>query len=144
MTAEKWQRVREILYGAAELNTAARTPYLDEHCGGAAALGNSGPFLEPEAMLPHDLRDARIGPYQILDEAGHGGMGVVYRAVRHDDYRQVVAIKLVRAEVATQPLIERFRTERQALALLAHPNIARLLDGGATSGRRPYLVMEGG
>ena len=153
MTAEKWQRVREILYGAAELNTAARTPYLDEHCGGdaalraeietlIAALGNSGPFLEPEAMLPHDLRDARIGPYQILDEAGHGGMGVVYRAVRHDDYRQVVAIKLVRAEVATQPLIERFRTERQALALLAHPNIARLLDGGATSGGRPYLVME--
>jgi tetratricopeptide (TPR) repeat protein len=69
-------------------------------------------------------------------------MGVVYHAVRDDHYRQEVAIKLVRAGMETDFLIARFRLERQALALLNHPNIARLLDGGTTPDGRPYLVME--
>ena len=78
---------------------------------------------------------SRIGPYVVLDRAGCGGMGVVYHAVRDDDYRQEVAIKVVKGGGETEFLIARFRLERQALALLNHPNIARLLDGGATRGR---------
>jgi tetratricopeptide (TPR) repeat protein len=69
-------------------------------------------------------------------------MGVVYRAVRDDDYRQEVALKLVKREMENDFLLARFRQERQALALLNHPNIARLLDGGSTADGRPYLVME--
>ena len=84
----------------------------------------------------------RIGPYVVLDHAGRGGMGVVYHAVRDNDYRQEVAIKVVRAGAETDFLIARFHLERQALALLNHPNIARLLDGGATPDGWPYLVME--
>ena len=153
MTAERWQQVRAILYTASEMEGERRADYLAEQCGEdaslrgeveelLAALDESGGFLEPGTRGVPGLDEARIGPYRVLEEAGHGGMGVVYRARRDNDYRQVVAIKLVRVELATQPLIERFRIERQALALLNHPNIARLLDGGTTADGRPYLVME--
>src|SRR6202023_3582493 len=75
--------------------------------------------------------------------AGHGGMGAVYRASRDDaEFRQQVAIKLVRAAAATPHTLRRFRQERQILARLSHPNIARLLDGGSTAEGVPYLVME--
>lgn len=151
MTAATWQRVREILYAASRMEASRRSEYVAEQCGAEralrgeveellAALEASGDFLESPGMP--DIVDARIGPYRILEPAGRGGMGVVYRAQREGDYCQVVAIKLVRAELATQPLTERFRVERQTLAMLNHPHIARLLDGGATADRRPYLVME--
>ena len=153
MTAERWQQVRAILYTASEMESERRADYLSEQCREdaslrdevedlLAALDESGGFLEPGTRGVPGLDEARIGPYRVLEEAGHGGMGVVYRARRDNDYRQVVAIKLVRVELATQPLIERFRIERQALALLNHPNIARLLDGGTTADGQPYLVME--
>ncbi|HXS26394.1 MAG TPA: serine/threonine-protein kinase [Steroidobacteraceae bacterium] len=92
---------------------------------------------------PDRLEGRRIGAYRILAEIGGGGMGRVYRAVRADDeYRQVVAIKLVRAGVDAEFVAQRLRAERQILANLAHPNIARLLDGGTTEEGVPYLVME--
>jgi len=154
MTAERWSQVRDILYKASQIEGEARGYYLDEACGGdrqvrdeveklLLALDHSGSFLEPDrdcslAVSQH----LRIGPYLILEQAGHGGMGVVYHAVRDGDYRQEVAIKLVKAGADTDILISRFRLERQALALLNHPNIARLLDGGTTPDGRPYLVME--
>lgn len=85
----------------------------------------------------------RIGPYKVLREIGHGGMGTVYLAVRDDDvFKKRVAIKLVRRGMDTDSIIRRFRNERQILASLDHPNIARLLDGGATEDGLPYLVLE--
>jgi tetratricopeptide (TPR) repeat protein len=153
MTAEQWHQVRDILYAASQLDGEARFEYLNEVCAGdrglreeveklLSALDQSGGFLEPGARNAQDPQDLRIGPYRILAQAGRGGMGVVYHAVRDDDYRQEVAIKLVRAGADSDFLIDRFRLERQALALLNHPNIARLLDGGTTPDGRPYLVME--
>ena len=144
MTPEQWHRVRDVLYGASQLEGGARVQYLDENCAPGnplrdeverllAALEESGGFLD---LGP------RIGPYVVLDRVGFGGMGVVYHAVRDGDYRQEVAIKLVRDGAETDFRIERFRLERQALALLNHPNIARLLDGGTTPDGWPYLVME--
>ena len=154
MTAERWHQVREILYAASQLDTGARLGYLDHECASdqalrheveklLSALDDSGEFLEPDAnRTAPDSPALRIGPYLILGQAGRGGMGVVYHAVRDDDYRQEVAIKLIKAGADSDFLIERFRLERQALALLNHPNIARLLDGGTAPDGRPYLVME--
>ncbi len=84
-----------------------------------------------------------IGPYRIERQIGHGGMGTVYVAVRADRaYHQQVAVKLLRPGLDTEDLVRRFRVERQILATLDHPNITKLLDGGATEDGRPYLVME--
>ncbi len=154
MTSERWHQVREILYAASNLQGEERALYLDQKCAAdrglldeveklLSALEQSGEFLEPGPRgAPVHSEVPRIGPYLILGEAGRGGMGVVYRAVRDDDYRQEVAIKLAQAGVETDFMTGRFRLERQALALLNHPNIARLLDGGTTADGRPYLVME--
>ena len=85
-----------------------------------------------------------IGPYRVLKTLGEGGMGKVYLAVRADQqYVRGVAIKVMRSGFGSSPvMLGRFRTERQILANLDHPNIARLLDGGITQSRIPYLVME--
>jgi eukaryotic-like serine/threonine-protein kinase len=85
----------------------------------------------------------RIGPYQIVEQIGTGGMGEVYRAFRADDqYQKRVAIKLVRAGQDSGFALSRFRNKRQILASLDHPNIARLLDGSTTEEGVPYFVME--
>ena len=90
--------------------------------------------------LPADLR---IGAYRIVRELGHGGMGSVYLAVRADQqYDKQVALKLIRGGAGNLEVIERFRRERQILARLDHPNVARLLDGGTTDDGNPYFVME--
>lgn len=85
----------------------------------------------------------RVGPYRLLEEIGRGGMGVIHRAERSDgQYRSQVAVKLLRLELGSGDLALRFAAERQILAGLDHPNIARLLDGGVTEDGRSYLVME--
>ena len=154
MTADRWQQVRDILYAASQLEGGARLQCLNENCVGdtalreeverlLSALEKAGEFLDPyPGGMAAQSQALRIGPYLILGEAGRGGMGVVYRAVRDDDYRQEVAIKVVKAGAETDFLNGRFRLERQALALLNHTNIARLLDGGTTPDGRLYLVME--
>jgi serine/threonine protein kinase len=89
------------------------------------------------------LAGRRVGPYEILREIGHGGMGAVYLANRADgQFRKRVAIKLVKPYLGTEEILRRFRNERQVVADLEHPNIAQLLDGGATEDGLPYLVME--
>jgi serine/threonine protein kinase len=97
----------------------------------------------PVFETPRTARTGRrIGAYDILVEIGHGGMGEVYRAVRADgEFDREVAVKLVRSGFDSQFILERFRQERQILAGLDHPNIARLLDGGTTDDGIPYLVM---
>ncbi len=85
----------------------------------------------------------RLGPYVLERQIGRGGMGAVWLATRHDhEYRKKVAIKMVKPGMDSQEILRRFRTERQVLANLEHPNIARLIDGGSTPEGLPYLVME--
>ena len=84
----------------------------------------------------------RIGPYRILRRIGEGGMGIVYEAEQIEPVRRRVALKVIRAGMDTASVVTRFEAERQALAVMDHPNIARMLDAGATEDRRPYFVME--
>jgi len=89
------------------------------------------------------MEGRRIGPYQLLHSLGKGGMGSVYAASRADqEYKKIVAIKLVTSGLDSAEMLRRFRNERQVLAGLDHPCIARLLDGGSTDDGLPYLVME--
>ena len=86
--------------------------------------------------------DAKIGPYRVLERLGAGGCGVVYLAEQRIPVKRKVALKIVRLGMDTENVVSRFNLEREALALMDHPNIARVLDGGATSSGRPYFVME--
>jgi serine/threonine protein kinase len=85
---------------------------------------------------------ARIGPYRLIDRLGAGGCGVVYLAEQQTPVKRKVALKIIRLGMDTESVIARFATERQALALMDHPNIARVLDAGSTGSGRPYFVME--
>jgi non-specific serine/threonine protein kinase/serine/threonine-protein kinase len=157
--------VRQILEQALEVSPDRRSVYLEEVCAGDKVLRRevealiaadqqagtgflAGSAVEASSILaaPEELvslAGTRIGPYQIVEEIGQGGMGTVYRAVRADDqYRKEVAIKVVRGGLGDEFRLHRFLSERQILANLDHANIARLLDGGATEDGRPYVVME--
>ncbi len=101
-------------------------------------VASAAPAPEPEDAL----LGRRIGPYLIQQRLGSGGMGSVYRALREDAYQQQVALKVIRPGLDSAEMLRRFRTERQVLAELPHPHIARLLDGGTTDEGRPYFVME--
>ena len=160
MTPEEWGKVRGILERALEIEPGGRAAYLESVCSGDRALRRevdsliasneaaSTDFLEFSAPAPLDavaesLAGKRIGAYEIVEEIGHGGMGSVYRAVRADDqYQKQVAIKLVRGGLGDAFRRHRFKAERQILADLDHPNIARLLDGGTLEDGQPYVVME--
>lgn len=108
----------------------------------AATIADEFSDLDGESRHSRNFPE-RVGPYRILSQIGEGGMGAVYKAVRDDDqYKQIVAVKLVRAGAQTDMVIRRFRNERQILASLDHPYICRLLDGGTTANGLPYLVME--
>ncbi len=105
--------------------------------GGGGSAGFFGAIPDP------DPAPERIGRYRILHEIGRGGMGVVYLAAHDDDrFRKRVAIKVVKRGVDTDDVLRRFEMERQLLSAMTHPNIARVLDGGATDDGRPYFVME--
>lgn len=94
-------------------------------------------------MVSAEVPPERIGAYRIIERIGQGGMGAVYRAERDaGDFRHVVAIKVVRQGLLSEELVGRFRQERQILAQLAHPHIARLFDGGETDAGSPYIIME--
>jgi eukaryotic-like serine/threonine-protein kinase len=93
------------------------------------------------AVLP-DQVGSSIGPYKLLQQIGEGGFGVVYMAEQEQPVRRVVALKIIKPGMDTAQVIARFETERQALALMNHPNIARVLDAGATDTGHPYFVME--
>ncbi len=157
MDPELWQRIKEIVYEAVELRRDERQAYLERACNGDATLrrevetlvaasDQAGTFLDQAAPsrgpVDEDLSGSTIGPYRLTVEIGRGGMGIVYRAVREDEYRQFVAVKIVKRGLNADDLLARFRHERQILALLNHPNIARMLDGGTTPDGRPYFVME--
>src|SRR5687767_15992992 len=83
-----------------------------------------------------------IGPYHLLGVLGEGGMGVVYKAEQKHPVKRLVALKLIKLGMDTRHVIARFESERQALALMDHPNIAKIIDAGATDPGRPYSVMQ--
>jgi tetratricopeptide (TPR) repeat protein len=162
LDAERWRRLETIFYQASDMDPRDWPAFLDQACGDdpdlqnevEALLANADHTLsylrEPALETARQIADnpafagKLIGPWQILEAIGDGGMGRVYLACRADQaYEQKAAIKLMRADFGADPgMVRRFRIERQILAKLNHPNIARLLDGGVSAEGLPYLVME--
>jgi eukaryotic-like serine/threonine-protein kinase len=164
VTPEEWQKIKEVLQEAMELDRSQHAAFLDSACAGQTSLRGEVESLllsyqQDQSFLERPLAAAasglvtgavqaswigrRLGPYQVLEEIGEGGMGAVYRAVRADGmYDKEVAIKLIRTGLTTDFFASRFRIERRILAGLDHPNIARLLDGGVTEEGLPYVVLE--
>src|SRR5215813_11970881 len=94
------------------------------------------------ASLRTERLGDRVGRYRLLEEIGHGGCGVVYLAEQKEPVRRQVALKIIKLGMDTRQVVARFGAERQALAMMDHPNIAKVLDAGATEMGRPYFVME--
>jgi eukaryotic-like serine/threonine-protein kinase len=161
LTPERWRRVKDVLGEALELPAERREVFLASACAGdedlrrrvddlidaeaqSWTLADHGdaPAPGPDAPRPADFVGRRIGHYELIREIGRGGMGAVYLARRHDDFEKRVAVKLVRTGLGDVEALRRFIAERQIAARLEHPDIARLLDGGATPEGEPYFVME--
>jgi len=138
-----------------------RRSYLDQSCTGAQGLrarleallriyDEERSFLEAPADEIRAVLDApvcegpgaQIGPYKLLEQIGEGGFGVVFMAEQFRPIRRLVALKIVKPGMDTRQVVARFESERQALALMGHPNIAQIIDGGQTDTGRPYFVME--
>lgn len=135
-----------------------RATFLDAACGADAALrerveallvhhAQLGSFMasSPTTSLDDSIAErpgAQIGPYRLLQQVGEGGFGVVFMAEQQSPVRRKVALKVIKPGMDTRQVIARFEAERQALAVMDHPNIARVLDAGATPTCRPYFVME--
>ena len=159
MNTQRWNLLEQIFAEVSDLPLAEREAFLDRACGGdaelrreAAALADAtSPATELFALLGQHLTVSapapasvlRAGPYLLEKPIGSGGMGDVFAACRSDDqYAKRVAVKMVRMGLTAEHLVRRFRRERQILAALEHPNIARLLDGGVLENGCPYMVME--
>jgi eukaryotic-like serine/threonine-protein kinase len=158
---ERWTQIKILLDEALELSPAERESWLLTATAGDAELTaevaamlrletEMGDFLEQPMFDLHAPQDGggrsgeTVGPYRLRHEIGRGGMGVVYLAERDDEeYRKTVAVKVLKRGLDTDEVIGRFRTERQILAGLEHPNIARLIEGGTTTADHlPYFVLE--
>ncbi|MEP7342358.1 MAG: serine/threonine-protein kinase [Acidobacteriota bacterium] len=162
MNAERWKRVEELFRTVVDRPAAEREAYLTRVCGddqemrrevlSLLARDTAEDFIHGSilsaalsvAVVPKDdLTGERIGPYRLTRLIGRGGMGAVYEAVRDDEqFQQQVALKLIKRGMDTDFVRDRFMRERQILASLDHPHIARLFDGGATPDGLPYFVME--
>jgi serine/threonine protein kinase/WD40 repeat protein len=160
--SEPHKPVGAIFDAAIELPTERRAAYLDTACGGDDPLRQrveallrshelAGTFMESPAVIsqcetmpatPSQKPGDRIGRYKLLQQIGEGGCGVVYMAEQEEPVRRRVALKVIKLGMDTKSVIARFEAERQALALMDHPNIAKVLDAGATDTGRPYFVME--
>ncbi|HMJ06613.1 MAG TPA: protein kinase [Chthoniobacterales bacterium] len=162
MNPERWRRLKDITADALELPATARPAFVARACGDdpelrrevESILAQSGARMdhfadylqaaiarEPEA--DESRTGDRLGAYRILREIGRGGMGAVYLGERADaQFEKRVAIKILKRGTDTDEVLRRFRIERQILARLEHPHIARLLDAGTTADGLPYLVME--
>jgi serine/threonine protein kinase len=156
---------RDVFIAALQkADQAERQAYLAEACGPDAALrerveallkvhDRAGRFLESPAPDARPVATVDgpsapeapgtvIGPYKLLEEIGEGGFGVVFLAEQTEPVRRKVALKVLKPGMDTRQVVARFEAERQALAIMDHPNIAKVFDGGATPSGRPYFVME--
>jgi tetratricopeptide (TPR) repeat protein len=153
-----------VFEAALQLPAGERAAYLDKACAGdgelrrrveglLGAFERAGGFLKepavplpprtsPLTLPPTEKPGDRIGRYKLLEQIGEGGCGVVYVAEQGEPVRRRVALKIIKLGMDTKQVIGRFEAERQALALMDHPNIAKVLDAGATETGRPYFVME--
>jgi serine/threonine protein kinase len=155
--------IKSIFWNAIEKKTTEeRVTYLDQMCASNSELrikienliklhDNAGDFLESPIIDPdvtlNDLPQtegpgAVIGHFKLLEKIGEGGMAVVYMAEQTEPIRRKVALKIIKLGMDTKSVIARFEAERQALAMMGHPNIAKVFDAGATETGRPYFVME--
>src|ERR1051325_11590529 len=169
---DRERQINELAEAALPLAPPDRAAYLDRVCTDEALrrdvettiamLDSSAPFHDitnadgptitladadtlalTEDQQQQLMEETAIGPYRVVRRIGEGGMGAVYLAERDDaEFKRQVAIKLIKRGMDTEFVLRRFRNERQILAALNHPNIARLLDGGTTPDGRPYFVME--
>jgi eukaryotic-like serine/threonine-protein kinase len=156
-------REEEIFEAAAKLPASERSAYLQSACAGDAALlariegllkahDAAGNFMQEPAgparktivlSLPPDEKPGdMIGRYKLLQQIGEGGCGIVYMSEQEEPVRRRVALKVIKLGMDTKSVIARFEAERQALAMMDHPNIAKVLDAGATETGRPFFVME--
>ena len=156
-------RIEEVFFAALQRKAGLeRTAFLDGICGDDLALrerleallsanDSAGVFLYGAVQTGNVAVDGSpiiegpgsvIGPYKLLERIGEGGMAIVYMAHQEKPLRRRVALKIIKLGMDTQQVIARFEVERQALALMDHPNIAKVLDAGATETGRPYFVME--
>jgi len=164
VTPGRWKQVESIFEQALDLPQEDRAKFLNRNCDGDQELrcevkslldshASAGLFIDEPSLfiLDEDTKQEErgiapgqlLGAYRILREIGRGGMGAVYLAERADEqYKKLVAIKLIKRGMDTDAVLRRFRNERQILAGFDHPNIARLFDGGTTHGGLPYFVME--
>ncbi len=160
--SESSNRLKEIYSEALELESAEeRSAYIKDICGNdqvlradvesllSAHLKADGflsqaiPNSQTQIMLPSpESPGTMIGPYKIREQLGEGGMGVVYVADQTEPVRRRVALKVIKPGMDSKEIIGRFQAERQTLAMMSHPNIAKVLDGGTTENGRPYFVME--
>src|SRR5438270_4536888 len=108
---------------------------------GAGDFLRHGQLAAPASLLTEKAGD-RIDRYKLLQQIGEGGCGVVYMAEQEEPVRRRVALKVIKLGMDTKQVVARFEAERQALALMDHPNIARVLDAGSTGSGRPFFVME--
>jgi serine/threonine-protein kinase len=161
MDAPRWKQLKTAFDEAIALEGDARSVYLSALESGDPELlaellqlleadeapasiveEGAGPLIEGVEALPDPRIGTRIGPWKLVERIGEGGMGVVYLAERTDGFEQRVALKVVRRGMDSEAILRRFGSERQILARLEHPNIARLLDGGLTNDGLPYFTME--
>src|ERR1700722_10528321 len=165
MPAAEIKRIKTIFAEVSEIAADQRSAFLDEACGGDAALRTevegllsaaerAGDFLSGATLHaatgenaskngpPSEEAGATIGPYRLLEKIGEGGFGVVYVAEQKTPVRRRVAMKIIKLGMDTRSVVARFEAERQALAMMDHPNIAKVFDAGATDTGRPYFVME--
>ena len=161
MTPERWQRVCVLFAAALRCAPEGRDTLLHEACGEDTELraeverlladdhaASRDGFLDvptasfiPSAPILEQPGD-RVGPYKLLQQIGEGGMGIVFMAEQDQPVRRRVALKVIKPGMDTAQVIARFEAERQALAMMDHPNIARVLDAGTTDAGRPFFVME--
>jgi serine/threonine protein kinase len=157
MSPERWIEIKRIFNEVVDLPAAEQEVFLDAACSDEQMRGevermlaaDLAPLLEESPLSlfaargPAYASGRKIGRYRLLHEVGRGGMGAVFAAVRDDgQFEQKVAVKLIKSGLNTETIDRRFRHERQILASLEHPNIARLLDGGMSEDGVPFYVME--
>ena len=162
---QRWRFVEGVFHAACALPPEQRDAFLDRVCGDDAQLradvdslldaDNSTTWLgKPIALAAEEVLAERsdpgqplaagttVGPYRILEQIGEGGMGEVYLAEQEQPVRRRVALKLIKLGMDTRQVVARFESERQALAIMNHPNVAKVFDAGSTERGRPYFAME--